>query len=168
MRERKLEMRFLWLTFFLLLSSSLKGEVKEIFNLTLPDISGKEVKLSQFQGKIILINFWSLYCYYCRKEIPELVKLQEKYQKDNLQVMGIHLGPGGERLKFFIQKQRINYPVLMGNKDVVKKFGGIRGVPTSFLIDEGGRMVKTYVGYHPMKKMEEDIRWLLKRKKPKS
>ena len=91
------------------------------------DLSGKSVKLSDFKGKVILLDFWATWCVPCKFEIPAFVELQEKYAKDGLQVVGISIDDTAAELKPYVEKMKMNYPVLqgLGHDDVQDAFGPI-------------------------------------------
>lgn len=112
------------------------------------DLENQPVRLSDFQGKLLLINFWATWCPPCMEEIPHLEKLFQNYAKKGLMVLGISVDEAGrEHVQRFIKKNGISYPIAMSQKKLEKDFGGIRGIPTSFLIDRSGKIVKKWVGY---------------------
>ena len=126
-------------------------------DFTLVSLEGDWVTLSNLRGKVILLNFWATWCYPCKMEIPDLNKLQEKYQDKGFKVIGITLTSGSpENISKFAENQGMNYKVLtdiMGNEtEIVTNMYGqaigspITGVPTSFIIDRDGYIVKTYIG----------------------
>ncbi len=107
----------------------------------LPDLDGKSVQLSDFKGKVVLLNFWATWCPPCRAEIPDLVALQQRYAPRGVVVLGISLDQGGPaKVASFVKRIGINYPVLMGNRDIALAYGGIEVVPTSFVIDRKGNV----------------------------
>jgi peroxiredoxin len=123
----------------------------------LATINGEEFHLSDFRGKVVMLNFWGTWCPPCRKEIPDLVSLQTKYKKDGLEVVGITLNSGSvEEIKKFAVKKHMNYTILtdFGNNEthaVTNLYGQaigqpISAVPTTFIIDREGYIVKGYIG----------------------
>ena len=131
-------------------------------NFVLKNLHGKTVKLSDFQGKVIILDFWATWCPPCQAEIPHFVELQKDYGEKGLQIIGISLDRGRLKVvKSFARKYKINYPVLLGNIEVTQKYGGIRGIPTTFIIDQKGRIVKKFVGYRDKKIFESEIKKLL-------
>ncbi len=138
------------------------SQEKQAANFALKDLQGKTVKLSDFQGKVIILDFWATWCPPCRKEIPHFVALQKEYGEKGLQVIGISLDRGGVRvLKPFARKYKINYPILLGNSEVGKKYGGIVGIPTTFIINQKGEIVKKFIGYREKAIFESEVKKLL-------
>ena len=108
---------------------------------TLPSVDGDKVSNKDFKGKVILIDFWATWCPPCRKMIPGLVELQKEYEDEGLQIIGISLDRKGPSVvKAFNREFKVNYTSVMGNQSVVEAFGGVRGIPTSFLIDREGHI----------------------------
>lgn len=138
------------------------SENKKAPNFALKTLEGKTVKLSDYKGKIVIVDFWATWCAPCRKGIPDLVELQHTYSKD-LVIIGISLDQ--ERtlkdLKPFIKNYRINYPVVLADSKVIQDFGGITAIPTSFVIDQKGNIVDSHVGLVPKKVYEDKIKLLL-------
>jgi len=133
-------------------------------DFTLPDISQKEVRLSDYRGKVIILDFWAPECNPCRMEIPDFVELQKEWADQGLQIIGITLSRTRlEVLKSFAKTHKINYPVLLGDEVILRKYGPIRGIPTTFVIDKEGKIYKKYIGYRKKKIFEEDIKKLLGR-----
>ena len=128
----------------------------------LPDLNGKLVSSAEFEGKVLLIDFWATWCPPCRKMIPGLVELQEAYADAGLVIVGVSLDrKGPEVVRAFNEKFRVNYTSLMGDEAIVSAFGGIEGIPTSFLIDREGRIVEKHVGYTSKRKLKSEIEPLL-------
>ncbi len=125
-----------------------EGEKAPDFELYTLD--GEAIKLSDYAGKIVIVDFWATWCAPCRMAIPELVELQNEY-KTELVIIGISLDQGYTRqnLKPFIKQYGINYPVVLGNQEVVEAYGNIRGIPTSFVINQDGEIVNKFTGYVP-------------------
>lgn len=107
----------------------------------LAGVDGKTVQLSDFKGKVVVLNFWATWCPPCRKEIPDLIALQKKYGND-LVVVGVSLDENGPAaVKSFVAKSGINYPVVMGDQGTASAYGGIKAIPTTFVIDRAGKIV---------------------------
>ena len=127
-------------------------------DFTLEKIEGGTLTLSDYKGKLIILNFWATWCPPCRMEIPSFVELQNKY-KDHLIIIGINLDQDNpENVKQFIKKFNINYPVVKGTYRVVLDYGEIRGIPTTFIIDSNGNIRETIVGYRPKEIFESLIK----------
>ena len=130
------------------------------FQLT--DLNGKPLQLSALKGKVVILDFWATWCPPCRAEIPHFKELDAQYKSRGLEMIGISLDQGGESVvKSFLQEQGVTYPVALGDERIVRAYGGIRGIPTTFLIDKQGRIAKKLVGYHDKKVFEDQIRLLL-------
>lgn len=127
-------------------------------NLALTDLNGNPVHT--LKGKIVLVNFWAAWCVPCRHEIPEFMRLQQKYA-DKVQVIGISLDDSESELRKFYEAQRINYPIVLGNLNIADAYGGILGLPTTYIIDQEGRIRARQVGSTNFDKLEQQIRALL-------
>lgn len=138
---------------------------KKAADFKLKTLEGKEIKLSDYRGKIVIVDFWATWCPPCRKGIPDLISLQEEYKKD-LVVIGISLDQQNtiKDLKPFIENYKINYPVVLGDEKVVKDYGGINAIPTSFIIDQKGNIVDSHIGLVPKTVYADQIKSLLKKK----
>ena len=138
-------------------------------DFTLASLEGDWVTLSDLRGNVILLNFWATWCGPCKMEIPDLNKLQEKYQEKGFKVLGITLTSGSpEQISKFAENWGMNYMILTdikGNEteNVTNLFGQatgapISGVPTSFIVDRGGYIVKTYIGPRSEKSFYNDLK----------
>ncbi len=108
---------------------------------SLPDLAGKVVNAGQFKGKVVVVDFWATWCGPCREEIPGYIKLQEKYGKDGLVIVGVSLDrKGPEAVRKFVEREGMNYVVVMGDAATVEAFGGFDAIPTTFLIDRDGNI----------------------------
>lgn len=123
----------------------------------LATIGGEEFHLSDYAGKVVMLNFWGTWCPPCRKEIPDLVNLQAKYNKDGLEIVGITLNSGSAKeIQKFVDKKQMNYTILtdLGNNEtqtVTNLYGQVMGqpissIPTTLVIDREGYIVKWYLG----------------------
>jgi thiol-disulfide isomerase/thioredoxin len=137
---------------------------KAAADFALTDLSGKTVRLSDFKGKIVLLDFWATWCAPCRKEIPDLIQLQRQYASRGFTVLGIALDEEGAAVvKPLAQKLIINYPVVIGNTQVAAAYGGIQAVPTTLLIGRDGGILKTYLGAREKSEFQSDIQSALQR-----
>ena len=128
----------------------------------LKSLDGKSVKLSDFKGKVVILDFWATWCPPCRAEIPNFVDLQKQYGKKGLQVVGVSLDQGPvDGVVSFAKAQNINYPIVMGDDDVAQKYGGVQAIPTTFIIDPKGNIVQKHVGFTDKDEFEAEIKKLL-------
>jgi peroxiredoxin len=130
---------------------------------TLPALDGAQVSLSDYEGKVVVLDLWATWCPPCRQEIPFLVELHKELESQGLVVLGVGLDQGGESaLAPFAEEYGVTYPVLVGNRDVQAAYG-VTGIPTTFLIGRDGRIATKHVGYHPSmaESMREEVMALL-------
>ncbi len=130
-------------------------------DFTLTDINGKEVSLSGFSGKAVIIDFFASWCPPCRQEVPDFIELQKAYGDKGFAMIGIAV-EDGQAAKNFAEKSGINYPVLVDDEKVSALYGPIRSIPTTFVIDKSGKIVKMYIGARPKAVFEADIKEILK------
>ncbi len=132
-------------------------------SFALPDVvTGEIVKSSLFEGKTLLITFFATWCPPCIEEIPTLKKLQKAYHKRGFSVIGLSVDQGGIKgVQKLVKKWSINYPVILADSKTMQRFGGIYGIPESFLINKKGHVVKKYSGYIPQSVLEKDLRKVL-------
>jgi len=127
----------------------------------LSDLSGQTLQLSRYRGKVVLLNFWATWCAPCRNEIPRFVDLQNKCDKESVQIIGISLDDDPRLVRAFYQQLRMNYPVAIGDAKLAEQYGGILGLPVSFLIGRDGRIYAKHAGETDISQIERDIQSLL-------
>jgi len=131
----------------------------------LKDLRGKTVRLEDLKGKVVLLNFFATWCRPCRVEIPEFVKLHNRFKIKGLEIVGISLDmEGAAVLNPFVQRYGITYPIVIGTRQVVEDYGGIRGIPTSFLVDHDGSLAAKYEGVPSPQELEASVLQLLGRR----
>jgi peroxiredoxin len=109
-------------------------------------LDGKEFSLSQFRGKVVMINFFTFFCAPCREEMPDLNKIYNEYKDKGLQTIGIALSSDPTQIRFLVKQLGLNYPVLMGNDKVSADYGNVAVVPTTFIIDKQGNVAQQIIG----------------------
>jgi len=134
-------------------------------DFSLKDLNGGICRLADLRGRVVLLNFFATWCGPCRQEIPDFVRLYEGFKDKGLEIIGVSLDQEGEAvLRPFIEHYRISYPILLGTTEVVLDYGGIKGIPTTFLIDHNGIISNYFVGLRPGYVIEESVRKLLKQR----
>jgi thiol-disulfide isomerase/thioredoxin len=138
---------------------------------TAKNLQDQNVKLSQYRGKVVFINFWATWCDPCRIEIPWLIELQEKYGDKGFTVVGIAMDEEGKQIVSpFVEKERftvngqpraMNYPIVIGNDDLADKSYSVFGFPTSVLIARDGKQVKRFEGLTSYSELDQAIKSLL-------
>ncbi|MBF0455730.1 MAG: TlpA family protein disulfide reductase [Magnetococcales bacterium] len=115
-------------------------------------VSGDKIRLSDYKGQVLLVNFWATWCPPCRTEIPELIQFQKEFQSQGVQVIGIDFmeRPDQARLSQFIKDREINYPIVFGQSSEIQKvaraMGGVFGLPVTKILDRQGTIVNSHVG----------------------
>jgi peroxiredoxin len=130
--------------------------------LVLKDLNGKTVDLAQLKGKVVLVDFWATWCDPCTVLIPWFIDFRNRYGSQGLEVVGVAMDEEGlEAVKPYAEKAKMNYVILLGNEDTAQAWGGIFGLPTSFIIDRQGNIQHRHVGLVGRDVFEKEIRGLL-------
>jgi len=130
-------------------------------DFSLQDLNGKTVKLSDFKGKPVLIDFWATWCPPCRASIPAVEKLYKTYSSKGLVVLGVSLDQGGwDSVKAFATEYGITYSVLKGTEDVASQYQ-VRTIPMLVIMDKDGKIVKRYIGMGDDDALDKDIQAVL-------
>jgi thiol-disulfide isomerase/thioredoxin len=136
-----------------------EGLSKGAPDFTLPAVDGSMVSMSDNSGKVVLVDFWATWCPPCLEMIPILSKLHKKYSDKGLVILGISLDNEGlGMLGTFVHEKMIPYKVIMGNKKIGSAFGGVSSIPTLYLVDRDGRLVRKLTGYHSYAQLEEQVK----------
>lgn len=131
-------------------------------NFTLIDSKGAMHTLDDYLGEVIILDFWATWCPPCRMEIPHFQEISEEYKNDGVTVIGVSVDRGGiEVVEPFIQKENVTYPILMAEERVIRDYGGINSIPTTFVIDRKGNIHEKIVGYRNKEFFENIIRKLI-------
>jgi thiol-disulfide isomerase/thioredoxin len=152
-------------------SADAKGNKPDEPDVTFKDLDGKDVTLASLKGKVVVVNFWATWCDPCREEIPWLIEFQQKYADKGFTMLGVATDEEGKPVvQPFVQTTpfdvnghptTMNYPIVLGTDDIEAKFGGLLGLPTSFVISRDGKIQKRYIGLASREAMEKDIQSLL-------
>jgi thiol-disulfide isomerase/thioredoxin len=139
-----------------------KESVTSAPDFTLDTLTGNKIKMSLLKGEVVIVDFWASWCPPCRKEIPGFIKLYERYKSKGLEIVAISLDKISlEEMNSFVQQFGINYPVVMADNKVSDAYGGIRAIPTTFMVDKKGLIRNKHIGYTTPEVFEEEIQKLL-------
>lgn len=127
----------------------------------LSSLEGQRLKLSDFHGRVVLLNFWATCCGPCRAEIPELNKLQRDFEASGLAVVGVSWDDSAAGVREFQKEIRQDYTVLLGGEDAQGKFEAIRSLPTTYVIDRQGRIRQRIIGARDRAQFEAVLKPLL-------
>jgi peroxiredoxin len=142
---------------------------KKAPEFSLKDATGATVKLSDFRGKVVLLNFWATWCGPCKIEIPWFVDFQQTYKDRDLVVLGVSMDDDGwESVKPYVEKHKMNYRVVIGTEELSTLYGGIDALPSTFLIDRDGRIAASYVGLVSKDEYQNDLLKILDKSKTPS
>ncbi len=132
-------------------------------DFALKDATGQTVQLSDYHGKVVLLNFWATWCAPCKIEIPWFMEFQREYKDREFAVLGVSMDDDGwAAVRPYMADHKFNYRIVVGNDDVGKLFGEIDDLPTTFLIDRDGHVAKKHVGLISKNMYEDEIGALLK------
>lgn len=139
----------------------LRQEVKAP-QFELRDINGRKVRLSNYHGKVVLINFWATWCPPCRAEMPDLVRLEREHAKDGLQIIGITYPPEEEmRVRTFARKLKVNYPIVLGTRELKARYSSDETLPLTVVINRDGKITDIISGILLRQEYDEKIKPLL-------
>jgi len=131
-------------------------------DFTLDDSAGSPFKLSAYQGRVVLLDFWATWCTGCKVEIPWYVEFQNKYRKDGLAAVGVSMDEDGwKSVKPFLEEHKLNYPVVIANQDLVNRYGGLPSLPVTLLIGRDGKIAESHAGMVDKDAFENKIKTLL-------
>jgi len=129
------------------------------------DLAGKQVRLAEYRGKWVLLNFWATWCAPCREEMPRFSGWQRDYGAKSLQVIGVSMDDDVAAVKQFLTAYPVSYPIVMGDAKFAEGFGGVLGLPLSYLIDTQGRVVARYQGEVDLAKIDAKLKEFLFQKR---
>jgi thiol-disulfide isomerase/thioredoxin len=130
-------------------------------DFVLNDHNNAPVKMADFRGKVVILNFWATWCGPCKEEIPAFVELYDRYRDKGLVIVGVSIDDSVEQLRPFMKEWRMQYPVLQMNPDIETAYGPFYGVPMTFLIGRDGTICHKHMGPATREQFEREIRALL-------
>ena len=129
---------------------------------TLKDINGRTVRLRAYRGKVVLVNFWATWCPPCRAEMPDLVRLQREHAGEGLRIIGITYPPETKtRVRRFARSLKVNYPIILGTRQIKTRFSSDETLPLTVVIDRDGKVKEIISGILLSEEFEEKIKPLL-------
>ena len=130
----------------------------------LPQLGGGTLRLIDYRGRVVLLNFWATWCPPCRAEIPDLNRLQDELGPKGLEVIGVSLDEEGfDAVRPFAETHEVTYPLVVDDGAVAAQYGSIQGLPTTLVIDRNGRIVRRVIGLFPVDEMQPLLEELLMR-----
>jgi len=142
-----------------LMAKSQSGQAAEF---TLLDTSGKQVSLTDFKGKVVVLNFWATWCAPCLREMPGLEKIYQNYKEQGVAVVGVAIVSKSEDIPRQARKASVNYPILIGNKEIIAAYKNFYSIPQTFIIGRDGRIRKQFSGMLNYAAFEKEVASLLK------
>lgn len=138
------------------------AKLRKAPDLAFPKVGGGEIKVADYRGRVIYVDFWATWCGPCVQAIPELNKIHNKYKDRGFTVLGISVDDLSlEAIGHFAKNEKMVYPVALGTTEDMSLFGASPGLPTGYLVDGEGTVVKTFIGQLPAEKLEAEIEKVL-------
>jgi peroxiredoxin len=136
---------------------------KANLSFTVKDMNGADVRLADYKGKVILINFWATWCAPCKVEIPAFIELYDRYKDKGLVILGISGDDDAPTLRSFAAEMKINYPMLVGRdqEQLLDAYGPLYGYPTSYIVGRDGAICGRHIGPATKEQFEREIKALL-------
>lgn len=163
MEKKMKKMAWLFLPLVLVFSLCAKAEKQDFSDnpsiaapeFTLTDLSGNEIVLSNYKGKVVFLNFWATWCPPCRAEIPGFVEAYAEYKDKGMEIIGISVDRvGSDKVLDFAKAFKINYPVVMYTTEIIRDYEPGRAIPTTIVIDKNGKIRHKHIGYMDKGTME--------------
>jgi peroxiredoxin len=139
-----------------------RASLRTVPDLSFTDLNGSAIHTADYKNKVVLVNFWAAWCLPCAEEVPQFIALQKKYQAQGLQVIGFSVDDDAQELQSFYRKYQMNYPVVPSDIKLADAFGGVLGLPTTFVIGRDNRIHTKHTGVTDFSALEREVVALLK------
>lgn len=139
------------------------GRGKTAPDFSLSTLDGQPLRLSSYRGKVVVLDFWATWCVPCREEIPQFIRMQDQYGSRGMQVIGISMDDSPEPVRSFYQEFKMNYPVALGDAKLGEQYGGILGLPITYVIGRDGEIANKYIGAVSVAVIEQRVQALLQK-----
>ena len=146
-----------------LLNNSIPADdYKSAPDFKLTDLDGKKITLSDYEGKVLFVNFWATWCPPCRQEIPGFIKAYEKYKDDGLVILGVAVSDKEKTVKAYVDRFEISYPVAMGDMKIIRDYEPGNAIPSTIVVDREGNIFHKHVGFMEQSQVEKIFKDLSK------
>jgi len=138
------------------------AEGKAAPDFALKDLGGKDISLDDYKGKVVFVNFWATWCPPCRQEIPGFVEAYEKYKSEGLVILGVAVSDKEGTVKSYVEKNKMSYPVAMGDSKIIRDYEPGNAIPSTIVIDRNGNIFHKHVGFMDQSQVEKIFKELSK------
>jgi len=126
-------------------------------DFSVTDLQGKKLTLSEYRGRVVLLDFWATWCAPCLEEIPHFIEMQDKLGPQGFQAIGLSMDDDLKPVQKFYEVHKLNYPVGLGSAQIADSFGGVLGLPVTFVINRDGQIRKKFVGATDPSQIEQEV-----------
>ena len=130
------------------------GQDKDAPDFKLTTLDGKDITLADFEGKVVFLNFWATWCPPCRQEIPDFMKAYDNLKEDGLVILGVAVSDKENTVKSYVEKNKMNYPIAMGDTKIVRDYEPGNAIPTTIVIGRDGKIHHKQVGIMDLAQVE--------------
>jgi peroxiredoxin len=142
--------------------AAVNQENPKAFNFSVATLDGGTLSLTDYKGKVLILDLWDTWCPPCKAEIPHFIDLYKQYESQGLEILGVAFGREGvQAVRNFAKQYGVNYTNALANQELMNGYGPVNSIPTTFVIDQNGGIYKKYIGYREKAVFENDIKALL-------